>query len=128
MALALVALGVALSTDTEGSLTPAAEAVADLPRITAFSIDSDEQECVFDAERGGMVHEGLTVASKRTGVLELSFHLQRDSLDDVLPGYVSTVLVFDDDTSSHTFDLVVPVSEEKYEAGYDECVFSTTGE
>jgi hypothetical protein len=54
--------------------------------------------------------------------------VQRDSLDDILPGYVSTVLTFDDDSRSHTFDLVLPVTEDEYEAGYDECQFSTSGE
>jgi hypothetical protein len=65
-----------------------------------------------------LVHKGLTIKSKSTGVLKLSFYIQRDSLDDILPGYVSTVL---------TFDLVVPVTREDYEAGYDECRWNFGG-
>lgn len=57
----------------------------------------------------------------------LSFYVQRDSLDDILPGYVSTVLTFDEDSLSHTFDLVVPVTRDDHEAGYDECYWSTGG-
>lgn len=57
--------------------------------------------------------------------LDLFFHVQRDSLDDILPGYVSTVLTFDEESRSHTFDLVVPATEDAYEAGYDECYWST---
>ena len=82
---------------------------------------------MFDEDRGGLVYEGLTVESTSTGVLELSFYVQRDSLDDILPGYVSTVLTFDEDSRSHTFDLVVPVTRADCEAGYDECQWSTGG-
>ena len=82
---------------------------------------------MFDEDRGGLVYEGLTVESTSTGVLELPFYVQRDSLDDILPGYVSTVLTFDEDSRSHTFDLVVPVTRDDYEAGYDECQWSTGG-
>ena len=74
------------------------------------------------------MYEGLTVESTSTGVLgSFSFYVQRDSLDDILPGYVSTVLTFDEDSRSHTFDLVVPVTRDDYEAGYDECQWSTGG-
>ena len=60
-------------------------------------------------------------------MLELSFYVQRESLDDILPGYVSTVLTFDEGSRSHTFDLVVPVTRDDYEAGYDDCQWSTGG-
>ncbi len=110
---------------SDDSLSPAALAVADLPTITDFSIGSERDGCVFDEDRGGLVYEGLTIKSKSTGVLELSFYVQRDSLDDVLPGYVSTAFTFDEDTRSHTLDVVVPVTREDYEAGYDECQWST---
>lgn len=53
--------------------------------------------------------------------------MQRDSLDNVLPGYVATVLTFDDHSRSHTFDLVLPVTRDEYEAGYDECHWSHGG-
>ena len=109
----------------ERPLSPAAEAVADLPTVTDFSIGGERDGCVFDQDRGGLVYNGLTIKSESTGVLELSFYVQRDSLDDILPGYVSTVLTFDDDTRKHTFDLVVPVSKDDYEAGYDECFWDT---
>ena len=69
----------------------------------------------------------VTVTSTSTGVLQLAFYVQRDSLDDILPGYVSTVLTFDEDSRRHTFDLVVPVTQQDYEAGYDECYWTTTG-
>jgi len=121
VALALVGAVTALSASSDDSLNPAAEAVADLPTVTDFSFDAEGGDCAFDPDRGGLVYEDLTIKSKSTGVLELSFYVQRDSLDDVLPGHVSTVLTFDDDTRSHTFDLVVPVTQADYEAGYDEC-------
>jgi hypothetical protein len=101
---------------------------ADLPTVTDFSIRAQKDGCAFDQDRGGLVYKGLTIESKSTGVLELSFYVQRDSLDDVLPGYVSTVLTFDDDSRSRTFDLVIPVTRDEYEAGYDECRFNTRGE
>ena len=111
----------------DDSLSPAALEVADLATITDFSIGGDRDGCVFDEDRGGLVYEGLTVESTSTGVLELAFYVQRDSLDDILPGYVSTVLTFDEDSRSQTFDLVVPVTRDDYEAGYDECQWSTGG-
>ena len=111
----------ACSANSDESLDPAAEAVATLPTVTDFSFDGGGDGCAFDAERGGLVYKGLTITSQSTGVLELSFYVQRDSLDDVLPGYVSTVLTFDDESRSHTFDLVLPVTRADYEAGYDEC-------
>lgn len=74
-----------------------------------------------------MVYKNLRIESKETGQLELSFYVQRDSLDHILPGYVSTVLTFDEDSRAHTFDLVVPVTRDEYEAGYDECYWSTGG-
>lgn len=111
----------------EDSLDPAAQAVSDLPRVADFAIRA-EGKCQFDQDRGGMVIRGLTISSKSTGVLTVSAYVQRDSLDDVLPGYVSTVVTFDDDIREHTFDLVVPVTQDQYEAGYDECHWSTGGE
>lgn len=127
----LVALGgsaLMVSASSEESPNPAVEAVADLPTVTDFSIrDRTGAGCVFDEDRGGLVFTGLTVRSKQTGTLELTFYVQRDSLDDILPGYVSTVLTFDEDTRSRTFDLVIPVTAADYEAGYDECYFSTGG-
>ena len=60
-------------------------------------------------------------------MLDLTFFVQRDSLDDILPGYVSTVLTFDGDSRSHTFDLVVPVAQDDYEAGYDQCHWQVSG-
>jgi hypothetical protein len=124
-ALALVGAVLALSAaGNDETVNPAAEAVADLPAITDFSIGGDRDGCVFDQNRGGLVYQGLTVESKSTGVLEVTFYAQRDSLDDILPGFVSTVLTFDKDSRSHTFDLVVPVTREDYEAGYDECFWS----
>lgn len=127
-ALGLVGAVMALSASSDEPLNPAAEAVADLPTVTDFKIRSRGDGCAFDRSRGGLVYQDLTIESKSTGVLELSFYVQRDSLDDILPGYVSTVLTFDDDSRSHTFDLVVPVTQDEYEAGYDECQFSTSGE
>jgi hypothetical protein len=121
VALGLVGAATAFAASSDESLNPAAEAVADLPTVTNFSFDAESGGCAFDPDRGGLVYTGLTVKSQSTGVLELSFYVQRDSLDDVLPGYVSTVLTFDDDSRSHTFDLVVPVARDDYEAGYDEC-------
>jgi hypothetical protein len=121
VALGLVGAVTACSANSDGSLNPAAEAVADLATVTDFSFDGESDGCAFDPERGGLVYKNLTIKSKSTGVLELSFYVQRDSLDDILPGYVSTVLAFDDDSRSHTFDLVVPVTRDDYEAGYNEC-------
>ena len=126
-ALGLVGAVLALSAGSDERLDPAADAVADLPTVTDFSIRAEGDGCVFDQDRGGLVYKGLTIESKSTGVLELSFYVQRDSLDDILPGYVSTVLTFDEDSRSHTFDLVVPVTQDDYEAGYDECYWSTGG-
>lgn len=128
----LVALGYAALTlsasGDEASTNPAVAAVVGLPTVTDFSIrDESDAGCAFDEERGGLVLKGLTVRSKQTGSLELSFYVQRDSLDDILPGYVSTVVTFDEDTRSRTFDLVIPVTPADYEAGYDECYFSTGG-
>ena len=128
VALGLVGAVTAYSATGDESLDPAAEAVADLPTVTDFSLDAEGGGCSFDPDRGGLVYEGLTIKSKSTGVLELAFYVQRDSLDDILPGYVSTVLTFDDDSRSHTFDLVVPVSRDDYEAGYDECRWHFGGE
>jgi hypothetical protein len=42
---------------------------------------------VFDEARGGLVIEGLTLRSRETGVHELTFYVQRDNGDDILPGY-----------------------------------------
>ena len=116
-----------LLSEHDESLSPGAEAVADPPTVTGFSFDAKSDGCAFDPHRGGLVHQGLTIKSKSTGVLQLSFYVQRDSLDDILPGYVSTVLTFGDDSRSHTFDLVVPVTREDYEAGYDECRWNFGG-
>lgn len=124
-AVGLVGAVLALSAGGDEPLSPAAEAVADLPTVTDFLIRAETDGCAFDQDRGGLVYEGLTIESKSTGVLELSFYVQRDSLDNILPGYVSTVLTFDEDSPSHTFDLVVPVTQDEYEAGYDECHWST---
>ncbi len=124
-ALAFVGAVLALSAGSDESLSPAAEAVADLPNITDFSIGGERDGCVFDEDRGGLVYQGLTIKSKSTGVLELSFYVQRDSLDDILPGYATTVLTFDEDSRSHTLDVVVPVTRQDYEAGYDECLWGT---
>ena len=126
-ALGLVGAALALSAGSDDTLNPAADAVAGLPTLTDFSIHAEGDGCVFDPDRGGLVYKGLTIESKSTGVLELAFYVQRDSLDDILPGYVSTVLAFDEDSRSHTFDLVVPVTQDDYEAGYDECYWSTGG-
>ena len=127
VALGLVGLGTTFSASSDESLDPAAEAVADLPTVTDFSFDAEGDVCEFDPDRGGLVYEGLTIKSRSNGVLDLSFYVQRDSLDDILPGYVSTVLTFDEDSRSHTFDLVVPVTQDDYEAGYDECHWSLGG-
>jgi hypothetical protein len=127
VALGLVGAVTAFSASNEESPNPAAEAVADLPTVTDFSFAAGSDGCAFDADRGGMVYKGLTIKSKSTGVLELSFYVQRDSLDDILPGYVTTVLTFDDDSRRHTFDLVVPVTRDDYEAGYDECHWNFGG-
>lgn len=127
-AFGLVGAVLALTARDDEPPNPAAEAVAGQPTVTDFSIRAEGGGCAFDADRGGLVYKGLTIESTSTGVLELSFYAQRDSLDDILPGYVSTVLTFDDDSRSHTFDLVVPVTQDEYEAGYDECQFSTAGE
>ena len=127
----LVALGyVALTLSASGDepTNPAVEAVVDLPTVTDFSIgDRKNAGCAFDEDRGGLVLEALTVKTKQIGSLELSFYVQRDSLDDLLPGYVSTVLTFDEDTRSRTLDVVIPVTPADYEAGYDECFWSTGG-
>jgi hypothetical protein len=127
----LVALGylaLTLSASSEEPSNPAVQAVADLPTVSDFSIaDEENGGCVFDETRGGLVWKGLTIETKQTGSLELTFYVQRDSLDDILQGYVSTVLTFDKDTRSRTFDLVIPVTPADYEAGYDECYFSTGG-
>ena len=113
--------------DDDDLLNPAAEAVADLPTVTDFSIRADGN-CQFDQDRGGLVMSGLTISSNSTGVLDVSFYVQRNSLDHILPGYVSTVVTFDEHSRKHTFDLVVPVTKDQYEAGYDECHWSTGGE
>jgi hypothetical protein len=126
----LVALGytaLTLSASSDEPSSPALEAVADLPTVTNFTIRDETPGCAFDENRGGLVLEGLTVETRQTGSLELAFYVQRDSLDDILPGYVSTVLTFDEDTRSRTFDLVIPATPADYEAGYDECQFSTGG-
>jgi len=127
----LVALGYAaltLSASGGESTNPAVEAVAGLPTVSDFSIRGETNaDCVFDEDRGGLVWEGLTIKTKQTGSLELTFYVQRDSLDHILPGYVSTVLAFDEDTRSHTFDVVIPVTATDYEAGYDECYWSIGG-
>lgn len=127
-ALGLLGTVLVVSASSDEPLSPAAVEVADLPAVTDFSIRGEGDRCVFDPDRGGLVYEDLRIESSSTGVLELSFYVQRDSLDDILPGYVSTVLVFDDDSSSHTFDLVLPVTQDEYDAGYDDCQFSTGGE
>jgi hypothetical protein len=127
VALGLVGVITAFSASSDESLSPAAEAVADLPTVTDFSFEAEGDGCAFDPDRGGLVYEGVTIESKSTGVLELSFYVQRDSLDDILPGYVSTVLTFDEDSRSHTFDLVLPVTQDDYEAGYDECQWNFGG-
>jgi hypothetical protein len=127
VALGLVGAVTAVSTGGDDSLNPAAEAVADLPTVTDFSMDTEGDGCAFDPRRGGLVYKGLTIKSKSTGVLALSFYVQRDSLDDILPGYVTTVLTLDDDSRSQTFDLVVPVTQDDYEAGYDECRWNFGG-
>lgn len=124
--LGLVVAGVALSASSDEPLDAAAESVAELPTVTDFSVRA-AGKCEFDRDRGGLVHDELTVTSTSTGVLQLAFYVQRDSLDDILPGYVSTVLTFDEDSRRHTFDLVVPVTQQDYEAGYDECYWTTTG-
>jgi hypothetical protein len=126
-ALGLVGALLAYSASSEEPLNPAAQAAAELPAVTHFSIRAEDDRCAFDQDRGGLVYNGLTVDSKSTGVLDLSFYVQRDSLDDVLPGHVSTVLTFDKDTRSHTFDLVLPVTREDFESGYDECYWSAGG-
>jgi len=107
-------------------LNPAAQAVSRLPTVTDFSIRA-EGRCQFDQGRGGLVVKDLTIRSRSTGVLAVSTYVQRDSVYDILPGYVSTVVTFDD-SREHTFDLVVPVTKAQYEAGYDECHWSTGGE
>jgi len=124
LALGLGGAVLAFSGSDDDALDPAALAVAELPTVTDFSIRARGDRCTFDRDRGGMVYEGLRLGSRSNGVLRLSFYVQRDSLDDVLPGHVSTVVTFDEDTRSHTFDLVLPVSERDYEAGYDECAFT----
>ena len=53
--------------------------------------------------------------------------MPRDSLDDILPGYVSTVVAFGEGSRKHTFDLVIPLTRSQYEAGYDDCKWSTGG-
>jgi len=126
-ALGLVGAALSLSACSDEPANPAAAAVVDRPTLTDFSIRAKSDGCAFDQDRGGLVYEGLTIESTSTGLLELVFYVQRDSLDDILPGYVSTVLTFDEDTRSHTFDLVVPVTQDDYEAGYDECQWSTAG-
>lgn len=130
VAAALAAAGtvIAVSAGADEPLDPAGQAVAGLPTVTDFSIRAEKDGCEFDQDRGGLVLEGLTVKSRSAGVLRLSFYVQRDSLDDILPSSVSTVLTFGEQSRSHTFDLVVPVSEESYEAGYDECQWSTAPE
>lgn len=125
VALGYVALTLPASSDEPSN--PAVQTVADLPTVTAFSVSDEKNGCTFDEDRGGLVLQGLTVKTKQTGLLELTFYVQRGSLDDILPGYVSTVLTFDEDTRSRTFDLVIPVTPADYEAGYDECYFSTGG-
>jgi len=127
VALGYAALTLSASSD-EPSTNPAVQSVADLPTVTDCSIRAEKNAgCVFDEDRGGLVWEGLTIETKQTGSLALTFYVQRDSLDDILQGYVSTVLTFDEDTHSRTFDLVIPVTPDAYEAGYDECYFSTGG-
>lgn len=126
-ALALVGVVVVLTAEGDEDLGPAARAVAGLPAVTDFSMRAGGGACVYDEDSGGLVYRGLTVASRSNGKLELAFYAQRGSLDDVLPGYVSTVLTFDADSRSHTFDLVIPVTKEEHEAGYDECIWSTGG-
>lgn len=127
----LAALGYAaltLSASSDEPSNPAVQAVADVPTVTDFSIRGETNAgCAFDENLGGLVWKGLTIETKQTGSLQLTFYVQRDSLDDVLQGYVSTVLTFDEDTRSRTFDLVIPVTPADYEAGYDECYFSTGG-
>ena len=122
----ILAAVVATGVGGGGDLDPAAGTVAELPTVTDFSLRAASDGCAFDQARGGLVYKGLTIASTSTGVLALSFYAQRGSLDDILPGYVSTVLTFDEDARSHTFDLVVPVTQAQYEAGYNECRFATS--
>ena len=127
-ALALVGAVFYLSAGSDVELNSAEQNVADLPTVIEFSIGAKDDGCVFDEARGGLVIEGLTLRSKETGVHELTFYVQRDNGDDILPGYVSTVVTFDDDSRSHTFDLVLPVTRDEYEAGYDECLWETNNE
>ena len=126
-AVGLAGAVLALSAGSDEPPNPAAGAVAGLPTVTDFAFRAESDGCVFDQDRGGLVYKGLTIESKSTGVLELAFYVQRNSLDDILPGYVSSVLTFDDDSRRHTFDLVIPVTQDEYEAGYDECYWSTGG-
>ncbi|WP_310964540.1 hypothetical protein [Nocardioides terrisoli] len=122
--LVIIAAVLVLSARNDGASDPAAEAVGGLAKVTSFSIHAARDGCTFDQARGGLVYRGLTVASTSNGVLDLSFYVQRGSLDDVLPGYVSTVLTFGRHARSHTFDLVIPVTRAQYDAGYDECQYS----
>ncbi len=110
-----------LTQSEDAGADPAAQRVADLPLVTSYSIDAETDGCAFDADRGGLVIEGLTVTARSSGRLPVTFHVERDSLDDVMPGYVLVVLAFDDDTRSRTFDLVIPATREQVAAGYDEC-------
>lgn len=126
--LGLVGAGLAFSASgADDAPNPAAETVAELPTVTDFSIDA-QGRCRFDQDRGGLVVRDLTISSRSTGKLMVSVYVQRDSLDDVLPGYVSTVVTFDDEVREHTFDLVIPVTREQYETGYDECQWSVGGD
>jgi hypothetical protein len=67
--LGLIGAVLALSASSDEPLDPAAEAVADLPTVTDFSIRAESDGCAFDQDRGGLVYKGLTVESKSTGVL-----------------------------------------------------------
>ena len=125
-ALALLGAGLAFSARGEESGNPAVQVVADLPTVSDFSLGM-KGDCAYDADRGGLLIEGITIRSRSTGVLDMSFYVEHGSSGKILPGYVSTVLAFDRRSRSHTFDVVLPVSRTDYEDGYRECSWSTGG-
>lgn len=77
VALGLVGAVTALSASSDEAINPAAEAVADLPGVTQFSFDADGDGCVFDPDRGGLVYEDLTIRSRSSGVLRISFYARQ---------------------------------------------------
>lgn len=116
-----------LAADGPAASDPAAGAAEDVAVVGSFAVSAGEEGCSYDAARGGLVLEDVTVASEDDGRLEVTFYVERGSLDDVLPTSATLVVTFDDERREHTFDVVLPVSRAQHDAGYDDCRWHVGG-